>query len=107
MPSDVTTLESHAAWVPLSMLEQGLGGPEGERLEFRDRPVFPERLHVVALTVDVLAQLLVTLEHFFAEAANTVDAWPDTTAVSLTSATRSRLEHIVTLVGRSPATGSP
>ncbi len=92
---------------PLSMLEQGVGGPDDERLEFHGRPVFPERLHVVALTVDVLTQLLETLEHFFAEAAETVDAWPDTTDVSLTSATRSRLERIVTRAGRSPESDSP
>jgi DNA-binding PadR family transcriptional regulator len=37
---------------PLDMLEQGVGGPEGERQEFRGRPMFPERLHVIARVRD-------------------------------------------------------
>lgn len=92
---------------PLWMLEHGVGGPEGDRLEFNGRPVFPERLHVVALTVDVLTQLLTTLEQSFAEACDSVIAWPGTTDASLTPGTRSRLERIVARAGRNPVSDSP
>lgn len=47
---------------PLWMLERGVGGPDGERLEFHGRPMLPERLHAVALAIDVTTQLLGTVD---------------------------------------------
>ncbi|MDX1658803.1 MAG: PadR family transcriptional regulator [Nitriliruptorales bacterium] len=79
---------------PLWMLEQGVGGPQGERLEFRGRPMYPERLHVVALAIDLLTRLLSTLDEFLAEAAEEAGRWPTTTHTSLTPATRRRLEAV-------------
>ncbi len=74
---------------PLSMLEQEV--PAGE---FRGRQMFPERLHVVALAIDVTTQLLENLDRFFAESAAEVARWPSTEDGSITPATRARLEAI-------------
>lgn len=78
---------------PLEMLEAGLGGPGG-RCDHHGRPMFPERLHVVAVAVDALTRLLATLEDAFAEAADEVGDWPSTTDPTITPATRRRLEAI-------------
>ena len=77
-----------AAGGPLDMLEQGVDG------EFRGRPMFPDRLHVVALAIDVTTQLLETLDRFFDEAADEVQEWPAPGDVSITPSTRARLEAI-------------
>ena len=69
---------------PLWMLEHGVGGPDDERLEFHGRPMFPERLHVVALAIDITTQLLATLDEFFTDAAATVSAWPSISDLSIT-----------------------
>ncbi|MGH8925619.1 MAG: PadR family transcriptional regulator [Acidimicrobiia bacterium] len=79
---------------PLSMLKAGVGGPGVERLGFHDRPQFPERLHVVALVIDVTTTLLAELETFLAAAANEVSRWPTTTDPRITPKTRERLETI-------------
>jgi DNA-binding PadR family transcriptional regulator len=78
---------------PLAMLEAGVGGPEQERLEFGGRVQYPERLHVVALVIDVTTRLLADLGDFFAAAADEVSRWESTTTGDLL-ATRHRLEHI-------------
>ena len=78
---------------PLWMLEQGFGGP-GERIEFHGRPMFPERLHVVALVIDATARLLVEVETFARATAGEVRGWRSTVDSSNTAATRSRLEGI-------------
>jgi hypothetical protein len=62
--------------------------------------MFPERLHVVALAIDVTTQLLETLDSFFADAARDVASWPDTADASITPATRHRLEQIRSRAGR-------
>lgn len=80
---------------PLSMLEQGRGGPDDDRQEFHGRPMFPERLHVVALAVDAMTRLLDTIDTVFDEAAGDVAGWPSTTDPSLTPRTRDRLERIL------------
>lgn len=77
---------------PMSMLEQGLSRPGDEREEFHGRPMFPERLPVVAVAVDVSTQLLALLDGFFAAAAEEVSAWADTSDPDLASTTRARLE---------------
>lgn len=79
---------------PVSMLERGVSTPAGERLEFHDREMFPERLHVVALAIDVTTQLLQTLDTFFTDASGEVASWPDMADPSITPATRRRLEQI-------------
>lgn len=79
---------------PLWMLEHGVGGQDGDRREFHGRSMFPERLHVVALAIDVTTQLLQTLDTFFTESASQVAAWPDLAEASLTASTRDRLERV-------------
>ena len=79
---------------PLSMLEHGRGGPEGERLEFHDRPMFPERLHVVALVIDATTGLLAEIERFCTRTAIEVRAWRTPTDDQLAASTRARPESI-------------
>jgi DNA-binding PadR family transcriptional regulator len=76
---------------PLSMLESRR---EGGGHEFRGRPQFPERLHVVALVLDVTTALLAEVEASLTSAVEEVRAWPSTTDVSLAPLTRNRLERI-------------
>jgi PadR family transcriptional regulator, regulatory protein AphA len=92
---------------PLWMLEQGVSEPEDDRLEFHGRPMYPERLHVVALTIDVTTQLLETIDSFFNDAAGQVARWPSTSDPSITPVTRARLERIRTRVGESVSEGLP
>lgn len=73
---------------PLSMLEQGVVG------EFHGRPMFPERLHVVALAIDITTQMLELLDGLFVDAAAEVAVWPSPDDVSITPSTRARLEAI-------------
>lgn len=79
---------------PLWMLERDLGSSQADRLDFHGRPMIPERLHVVALTIDVTTQLLGTLDRFFTETAGQVASWPDLSDDSITPTTRRRLEQI-------------
>lgn len=80
---------------PMEMLEQGIGGAGQERIVFHGRPMFPERLHVVAVAIDLTTTLLATLEDFFSSTADQVTSWPTTTDQSITPHTRQRLEHII------------
>lgn len=80
---------------PLAMLEAGAGGPDDVRLEFHGRPMYPERLHSVALAIDATTRLLATLETFSRETAAEVSDWASTTDPSLAAATRRRLEAIL------------
>lgn len=79
---------------PVELLERGAGGP-GHRLAFRGRQVYPERLHAVALALDVTTRLLETIDGFFTETADEVATWPSTSDSSLTPATRARLERVL------------
>jgi len=79
---------------PLTMLEQGIGGPDQQRLEYNGRPQYPERLHVIALVVDITTRLLAELEDFFAATSEETRIWTDPTNRELTPATRQRLETI-------------
>jgi PadR family transcriptional regulator AphA len=74
---------------PLEMLE----GRTSSR-SFRGREMHPQRLHSVALALDVTTQLLGVIEEFFTSTAEEIDNWPSTTAAELTSSTRARLERI-------------
>lgn len=78
---------------PLWMLEKEIGGP-GERIEWRGREMFPERLHVIALVIDGTTRMLDTLTRFAEEVAIEARTWNSTTDASLTGSTRERLEAI-------------
>lgn len=79
---------------PLAMLEEGRGGRDGEREEFHGRTMYPERLHVVAMSIDVITQVLGTIEAFFSSGVAEVSTWNSTTDDSLAPVTRRRLEKI-------------
>ncbi len=79
---------------PLNMLEQGIGGPNGERLEYDGRPQYPERLHIIALTIDITTRLLAELEQFAATTANDSSTWTDPTGPGLAATTRQLLHSI-------------
>jgi hypothetical protein len=74
---------------PLEMLEERTSSRT-----FRGRDMHPERLHSVAVALDVTTQLLELVEEFFTTTADEVDDWPSTTAAGLTPSTRARLERI-------------
>jgi PadR family transcriptional regulator AphA len=74
---------------PLDMLEEHTSSRT-----FRGRQMHPERLHSVALALDVTTQLLEVVEEFFTSTADEVEDWPSTTAQDLTPSTRARLERI-------------
>jgi DNA-binding PadR family transcriptional regulator len=80
---------------PMELIEQGVGGPGQERVSLGGRPLFPERLHVVALALEVMSNLLGELEMFAAGAAQDVAMWPTTDDKSLAAQTRTRLERIL------------
>jgi PadR family transcriptional regulator, regulatory protein AphA len=79
---------------PLSMLEQGVGGPGHERLEYLGRTQYPERLHVIALVLEITTRLLADLDGFFTTTAEETRTWRSTTDPQITPATRRRLEAI-------------
>ncbi len=79
---------------PLDMLERGVGVPPAARLEHRGRPMYPERLHVVALTLEITTRLLEVLIEFADQSAGEAQDWRSTTDSSLTATTRTRLETI-------------
>ncbi len=79
---------------PLSMLTAGREGIAEEPPVFQGRPQFPERLHVVALVLDVTTALLADIEASLRTVAEEVRGWPSTTDVRLTPLTRRRLERI-------------
>ncbi len=79
---------------PLTMLEQGIGGPGQDRLEYKGRPQYPERLHVIALVVDITTRLLAELDGFAAATARETSTWTDPTDSELAPVTRQRLETI-------------
>lgn len=79
---------------PLSMLESGRQGDGHSSRVFRGRPQFPERLHVVALVLDVTTALLADVEASLRSAVEEVQGWPSTTDVRVAPLTRKRLERI-------------
>ena len=96
MLDEMTTIANDylAEGGPLSMLEAGVGGPEGERLKYQGRPQYPERLHVIALVLDITTRLLDQLDTFFTQTAQETRGWTDATDSTLTAVTRQRLETI-------------
>jgi PadR family transcriptional regulator AphA len=80
---------------PLQMLEAGSATAESQAPRvFHGRPQFPERLHVVALVLDVTTTLLADLDIALAAAAEDVRTWSSTTDDRTVTATRARLERI-------------
>jgi len=79
---------------PLTMLERGIGGPGQDRLEYNGRPQYPERLHVIALVVDITTRLLAELEGFASATARETSTWTDPTDAEFNPVTRQRLEAI-------------
>jgi len=96
MLGEMTTIANDylAEGGPLSMLEAGIGGPDGERLQYQGRPQYPERLHVIALVMDITTRLLSQLDTFFTETAQETGGWSEATDPDLTATTRRRLETI-------------
>lgn len=78
---------------PLAMLEAGVGGPD-DRQDFHGRPMYPERLHVVALAVEALTRLYAEIGQFCTATAAEVADWPSTEDPTLTATTRARLQRI-------------
>ncbi|MGH2682143.1 MAG: PadR family transcriptional regulator [Actinomycetota bacterium] len=79
---------------PLAILERGRGSSGQEPPVFHGRPQFPERLHVVALVLEVVTTLLADLEETLMAERAEVTSWPSTTDPGVTSRTRERLERI-------------
>lgn len=79
---------------PLSMLESELEGGGRESRVFHGRPQFPERLHVIALVLDVTTAILSEVEASLRATAEEIRGWESTTDVHLTLLTRERLEKI-------------
>jgi len=79
---------------PLSMLESELEGGGRDPRVFHGRPQFPERLHVVALVLDVTTALLADIEASLRSATEEARGWQSTTDVRLTPLTRKRLERM-------------
>ena len=80
---------------PLWMLEGGAGGPGQERLTFHGRTQYPERLHVVAMAIEMIAALLAVIRRYGSEFAVEIGDWASTTDVGLTPSTRDRLERVL------------
>lgn len=78
---------------PLALLEAGAGGP-GQRVRFRGRPMFPERLHAVALSLEMIATMMGAVETVCGQLADEVADWPATDDPTLTPATRARLTRL-------------
>lgn len=79
---------------PLWMLENGVGGPGQERLTFNGRTQYPERLHVVAMAIEMTTALLAAVIQQGSQSEAEVRDWTSTIDIELTSATRRRLEQV-------------
>jgi len=79
---------------PLWMLEHGVADAGGERREFGGRPMYPERLHLVALVIDAMTRLLAEIASFARATAAELKGWAGTVGAANTAATRARLEGI-------------
>ncbi len=83
---------------PLWMLEHGINAATaseaGPPAEFAGRPMFPGRLHVIALVIESTTTLLASVESFARSTASEVRGWASTTDPAATPATRARLEAV-------------
>lgn len=55
---------------------------------------FPERLHVIALALEAITEVLATIDSYFSEAASEVEGWDTTKGRGLDADTRRRLERV-------------
>lgn len=78
---------------PMDLLERGEGGVR-DRREFHGRPLLPERLPVVALTIDLTSELLNYIDRVFTDLAAASDEWSSFEDLS-SEETRHRLEAVV------------
>jgi DNA-binding PadR family transcriptional regulator len=78
---------------PMELFERGEGDPE-DRREFHGREVLPERLPVVALTIDMTTDLLDHIDRMFSELAKVAATWSSLEDLS-PEETRRRLEAAV------------
>lgn len=79
---------------PLWMLENEVGGPGQERLAVHGRPQYPERLHVVAMAIELTTELLEVISRLGSRFSTEVREWTSTSSVELTPGTRDRLEGV-------------
>lgn len=86
---------------PMWMLEKGTGTATDERLEFHGRPMFPERLPLIAVVLEILTALLAEIENFTLAAAAEIRGWPSNGDPALAAVTRRRLERIQATHARS------
>lgn len=86
-----------------SLLESRRGLSDDDRLTLDDRPVFPERLPAVALTLDVTTALLEQLAVAFTDIAGQAEGWSTTSGPVLAAETRRRLERAARRPAGSPA----
>lgn len=78
---------------PLWMLEHEVGGP-GDRIEFHGRMQYPERLHVVAMVIEMTTDLLAAVAESATAVASEVANWSIATESDRIEAARDRLERI-------------
>jgi len=79
---------------PLSMLESRNGEVVDEWPLFHGREQFPDRLHVVALVLEVATALLADLDASLGAIEQEVRTWQSTTDANITPLTRARLERV-------------
>lgn len=63
---------------------------------------FPERLHLIAPTVEIVADVLARIESFTCDAAEEIARWPRTDGLGMTPATRARLDRVLATHRRLP-----
>jgi DNA-binding PadR family transcriptional regulator len=56
---------------------------------------FPERLHLIALSVELTTDLLARIEEFSSQAADEIARWPTTQGLGMTPETKDRLERVL------------
>ncbi len=78
---------------PLEHLESG--DTWQPAAEFHGRPQFPDRLHVVALVLDLTTAVLAELDSTLSGALKEVTMWPSPTDRRLAPQTRARLENVL------------
>lgn len=83
---------------PMWMLEHGVttatAFEASSPIQNRGWPMFPGRLHVIALVIESITTLLASVEHFARCTAIEVRGWSSTTDLTATPTTRARLEAI-------------